>query len=103
VTRGNSSKKTASTGDSPSAKAGTALLTQSGSGTASSGTFTAPTNWELKWSYNCSSFAGDNGNFIVTLEQNPHSGTTVAVEDTPVNQVGAGGSGTDHYHYGVAS
>ena len=100
ATSGSGSKKTASTGGSPSAKAGTVLLTQSGSGTASTVTFTAPTNWDLKWSYNCASFAGGKGNFIVTIEQNPHSGTMAAVEDTPINQLGNGGSGTEHYHYG---
>jgi hypothetical protein len=79
---------------------GTVLLTRSGSGTASTGTFTAPTNWNLQWSYDCSSFLGGKGNFIVTVEQNPHSGTMAQLQDTPINQLGTSGSGTEHYHYG---
>jgi hypothetical protein len=85
--------------NTPSA-AGTVLLTRAGSGSASTGTFTAPTNWDLKWTYNCSSIYGGSGNFIVSVEQNPNSGTMAAAEDIPVNQIGTSGSGTEHYHYG---
>lgn len=76
------------------------LLTQSGSGTASTATFTAPTNWNLAWSYSCSTFAGGEGNFVVTVSQNPHSGTMASLEDQPLDELGTGSSGVEHYHYG---
>ena len=40
------------------------------------------------------------GNFIVEVQQAPGKGTMAALEDQPVNQLGSGGSGTEHYHYG---
>jgi hypothetical protein len=74
------------------------LASLSGQGTDSSGRFTAPTNWNIEWAYNCSSFAGGTGNFVVYVEQN--GGTMAALEDEPINKLGSSGIGTQHYHYG---
>lgn len=74
------------------------LYQKAGSGTDSTPNFTAPTNWNVVWTYNCASY-GSSGNFQVTVEQ-AGTGTLAALEDTPINQLGASGSGTQHYHYG---
>jgi hypothetical protein len=91
---------TNATPPSASVAAGAVLLTQSGSGTASTVTFTAPTNWDLAWTYDCSSVFGAKGSLTVFVEQNPNSGTMAAMEDASVIQLGTGGAGTQHYHYG---
>ncbi len=67
------------------------LLTQQGSGTASTPNFSAPTNWDLVWSYDCSSF-GSSGNFEVDVQGN--------LGPLGVNQMGTSGSGTEYYHQG---
>jgi cytoskeletal protein RodZ len=78
--------------------ASTVLYQQAGSGTASTPNFTAPTDWNVEWSYNCATF-GQQGNFVVTIEQ-AGTGAMASIEDTPINQLGMSGSGTQHYHYG---
>ena len=40
------------------------LFTQTGSGTQTTATFNAPTNWNLGWTYNCANF-GAQGNFQI--------------------------------------
>jgi hypothetical protein len=67
------------------------LLNQQGSGTASTQSFSAPTNWDLVWSYDCSSF-GSSGNFEVNVQGN--------LGPLGVNQMGTSGSGTEYYHQG---
>ena len=67
------------------------LLNQRGSGTASTASFSAPKNWDLVWSYDCSSF-GSSGNFEVDVQG--------GIGPLGVNQMGASGSGTDYYHQG---
>jgi hypothetical protein len=74
------------------------LFQQAGSGTASSQNFTAPTNWNVTWTYDCSAF-GSEGNFQVLVSQ-AGTGSMASLEDTPVNQLGPKGSGVQHYHYG---
>src|SRR5947209_608132 len=39
------------------------LLNISGSGTKSTQKFTAASDWDLNWNYDCSKFAGGQGNF----------------------------------------
>jgi hypothetical protein len=74
------------------------LYQQAGSGTSSTTNFTAPTNWNIEWSYNCAT-AGGQGNFIVSVTQ-AGTGIAASTEDTAINQLGASGSGVQHYHYG---
>jgi hypothetical protein len=67
------------------------LLSQQGSGTASTQSFSAPTNWDLMWSYDCSSF-GSSGNFEVDVQGD--------LGPLGVDQLGTSGSGTEYYHQG---
>jgi hypothetical protein len=67
------------------------LLNQQGSGTASTASFSTPKNWDLGWSYDCSSF-GSSGNFEVDVQGN--------LGPVGVNQMGTSGSGTEYYHQG---
>lgn len=66
------------------------LLELSGSGTKTTQSFSARGDWDLEWSYDCSSF-GMEGNFIVSGQ-----GFNVL----GVNQLGPKGSGVEHYHDG---
>ena len=74
----------------------TILLQVSGSGTKSTQTFSAPTNWTLEYTYDCTSFSGGTGNFQVFIQK--AAGGYSAL--TPVNQLGASGSDTEYYHSG---
>jgi hypothetical protein len=72
------------------------LLQLKGSGTKSTQTFTAPSNWTLDYTYDCSSFSSGRGNFQVYIfnvdgSMSPASG---------VNQLGSTGSDTEYYHQG---
>jgi hypothetical protein len=70
-----------------------ALLTQSGSGTASTPRFTVPSaagGWRLAWSYNCTAF-GSSGNFQIYI-------TGGSGADIGVNQLGMKVSGVEHYY-----
>ena len=69
------------------------LFTQTGTGTQSTSTFNAPTNWNLAYTYNCANFGSGQGIFQVYVM--PDSLLLL-----PVNQLGASGSGTEHYHSG---
>lgn len=61
------------------------LLTMSGNGIKSSGTFTAGGPWTLEYRYDCSDF-GFDGNFIVSV----YDGTSLVA--LPVNALGPGES-----------
>jgi hypothetical protein len=67
-----------------------------GSGTKQTQKFTAASDWDLEWSYDCSNF-GQQGNFIVTVYD---SDGTMSFDNTAVNQLGKSGSDVQHYHKG---
>jgi hypothetical protein len=64
----------------------------SGSGIHSTESFDVNGEWELQWSYDCSNFEGNNGNFIVEVDGD--------VSDVLVNELGSGNSGTEYVHQG---
>ena len=69
---------------------------QSGSGQASGPQFTVPSSdkgWDEVWTYNCSAF-GSNGNFATSITG---FGGAASTTDAGANQLGPGGSGTNHY------
>ena len=72
------------------------LLQLKGNGTKSTQTFTAPSNWTLDYTYDCSSFMGGRGNFQVYIF-NADGSMSYA---NGVNQLGSGGSDTEYYHQG---
>lgn len=72
------------------------LLDISGSGTKTTAKFTAASDWDLNWSYDCSNF-GMQGNFIVTVYESDGS---PSFSNTGVNQLGKTDSGVEHYHKG---
>jgi hypothetical protein len=74
----------------------TVLIQLKGSGTKSTQTFTAPSNWTLSYTYDCSNFDGDRGNFQVYV-QSADGGFN---DLSPVNELGANGSDTEYYHSG---
>ncbi|GHF28981.1 hypothetical protein GCM10010218_07670 [Streptomyces mashuensis] len=63
------------------------VLTESGSGIKSTAKFTVSGDWDLRYSYDCSSF-GTDGNFIVS------EGGTLG--NTLVNELGAQGKDVTH-------
>ena len=69
------------------------LLNISGSGTKTTQKFTASGDWDLVWTYNCAAF-GDGGNFIVDVK----NGDGTDSDNQGVNQLGAKGSDTEHFH-----
>lgn len=72
------------------------LLDITGSGTKTTQKFTAAGDWDMAWSYDCSSF-GYQGNFIVTPtgeDNNP------SLANQSVNQLGKSGHDVEHYHHG---
>jgi hypothetical protein len=73
------------------------LWQQSGSGQASGQQFTVPASvkgWNEVWTYNCSAF-GSSGNFITTITG---FGGAANTTDSGANELGTGGSGTNHYY-----
>lgn len=77
------------------------LFTQTGSGTAQTATFKVPNNWNLAWTYDCTSTFGGTGNFIVEIyDYYPNSKSALDLDNQGVNQLGAQGKATDHYHSG---
>lgn len=72
------------------------LLDISGNGTKQTQQFTAAGNWDLTWSYDCSSF-GAQGNFIVAVFNSDGSEN---FDNSAVNQLGAKGSDVQHYYQG---
>jgi hypothetical protein len=76
------------------------VYTLAGSGQGSTPTFGVANEWQVAWTYDCTAYGGQ-GNFIVDVSQPPGKvGIEVAANDQPVNQLGAGASGVQHYHYG---
>jgi cytoskeletal protein RodZ len=73
------------------------LLDVSGSGTKTTEDFTASGNWNLNWSYDCSSFGYGQGNFQVMVY---NADGSPSFENTPVNELGKSGSDTEYYHTG---
>ena len=88
----------------PTAQAGP-IFTQAGSGTATTASFKVPNNWDFAWTYDCSNFGGQ-GNFATTnydltgaITGNGNGGA-IDFDNQGVNQLGARGSGVEHYHSG---
>jgi hypothetical protein len=50
--------------------------------------------WDEDWSYNCASF-GSSGNFITSITGYGNAAGTL---DSGANQLGAHGSGVNHYY-----
>ncbi len=71
------------------------LLQVSGNGQKSTQTFTAPSNWTMDYTYDCSSF-GMRGNFQVYVY---NANGTMALLSGP-NELGTSGSDTEYYHQG---
>jgi len=73
------------------------LWSQSGSGIQSGPQFTVPSGdkgWDEIWTYNCANF-GSSGNFVSSITG---YGNAAGTTDTGTNQLGASGSGTNHYY-----
>ncbi|MEU5428243.1 hypothetical protein AB0H73_21965 [Streptomyces olivoreticuli] len=67
------------------------VLSESGNGIKSTEKFTVSGDWDLRYSFDCSSFGG-SGNFVVS------EGGTLG--DTLVNELAAKGSDVTHLHDG---
>ena len=89
-------KTTASASAPAQVAAPQTLLKLSGSGTKSTQKFTAGGDWDLNWSYDCSSF-GYKGNFQVFVYNGDGS---MSFSNSGVNQLGMSDSGVEHYHNG---
>ncbi len=72
------------------------VLSVRGSGTTTTQTFTVGDEWDLVWSYNCAGFSDGTGNFIVSIERKAGGYSSLI----GVNQLGAHGDSTEHYHDG---
>lgn len=72
------------------------LLNISGSGSKSTAKFTAASDWDLNWSYDCSNF-GSQGNFQVFVYNGDGS---MSFSNSGVNQLGKSGADVEHYHSG---
>jgi len=84
------------TATTPPIQAPQTLLDLAGSGTKSTQKFTAASDWDLNWSYDCSNF-GYKGNFQVYI----YGGDgTMSLQNVGVNQLGNKDSGVEHYHSG---
>jgi hypothetical protein len=71
------------------------LLDIQGSGTKTTEKFTTQgDDWDLSYSYDCSSF-GSQGNFIISVK-----GGDGSLTEMGVNQLGTQGNDTDHFHTG---
>jgi hypothetical protein len=92
-------QSSAAAGDKTPAAAATpkVLLNIAGTGTKTTQTFAAHSNWDMAWSYDCSSF-GAQGNFIVSVYNS--SDNTPNFDNQGVNQLGKKGADVDHYHSG---
>jgi hypothetical protein len=76
------------------------IFTQSGSGTATTSSFKVPSSWDLGWSYDCTQTFGGQGNFAVDIWDDYGQKSQTDFDNQGVNQLGANGSGTEHYHSG---
>lgn len=72
---------------------GSPFFTLSGTGSKTSAPFAAPGQWQLQYTYDCSSFGG-RGNFQVYL----YNGSDIS--GIPVNELGASGSSTSYVYEG---
>jgi hypothetical protein len=70
------------------------LLNISGSGSKTTAKFTAASDWDLNWSYDCSNF-NNQGNFQVMIYNGDGS---MSFSNAMVNELGASGSDVEHYH-----
>jgi hypothetical protein len=70
------------------------LLDKTGSGINKTPDFTAAGDWEIDWSYDCSTF-GSSGNFQVIVYNSDGS-----LADVAVNELGAKGSDVTNEHQG---
>jgi Protein of unknown function (DUF2510) len=82
------------------------IFTQTGSGTATTASFKVPNSWDMAWTYDCANF-GTSGNFVVSIYDltgsaggTEESGGSVDFDNQGVNQLGANGSGVEHFHSG---
>ncbi len=80
----------------PAPKTPQVLIDLPGSGSKQTQKFTAAGDWDLEWSYDCSSF-GQQGNFIVTVYNNDGS---MSLENSAVSQLGKNSTDVQHYHKG---
>ena len=72
------------------------LLDISGSGSKSTAKFTAASDWDLNWSYDCNNF-GQDGNFQVYIY---NGDGTLSFANSLINQLGKSGADVEHYHNG---
>jgi hypothetical protein len=72
------------------------LLDVSGSGSKTTAKFTAASDWDLNYTYDCSNF-GDQGNFQVMIYNGDGS---MSFDNVAVNELGASGTDVEHYHKG---
>lgn len=76
------------------------IFTQTGTGTASTGKFRVPNDWDLAWHYDCTNF-GFQGNFQVTIyDADAEGGPAIDFDNIPINQLGMSGASVEHYHSG---
>jgi hypothetical protein len=72
------------------------LLDLKGSGSNATQRFTVVGYWDLNWSYDCSDNHSVVGNFSVDVK----SDVGMVSDNQGVSQLGAKGSGVEHYHTG---
>jgi hypothetical protein len=98
ATSGSKGPSTPATADkSPQAQAvAKVLLDLTGSGTKTTNKFRAAGDWDLSWSYDCSTF-GQSRNFQVYVYNGDGS---LSIDNSPVNQLGKSGADVEHYHHG---
>ena len=73
------------------------LLNIKGNGTKTTQTFTAAGAWDLSYTYDCSNFGAQQGNFIVYVY---NSDGSMSFSNSGVNELGKSGSDVNHYHTG---
>jgi hypothetical protein len=76
------------------------VMVRSGTGNATTPTFTVPAGWELGYSYRCGSVPGHVGNFIVVALRTPGDGALTILWDRPVRTLGSSGHGMRTYRDG---
>lgn len=74
------------------------LLDLTGNGITTTHTFTVASNWDLSWSYGCTSSQGPPRHFVILIINN--SDASILTGSQPINQRDAKGSGAMHYHTG---
>ena len=76
------------------------IFTQSGTGTATTGSFKVPSSWDLAWSFDCSQSVINTGLFNVQIYDDYGQNSQPDLDNQGINQTGAGTSGVEHYHSG---